>query len=408
MISRPAMFRVSADVMAIIAMFAGWHIACLRQCSRHCALALRPGMAFWRRMRFDNFARIRISVAAWGNLDATFPVTAAALYLSGEKMFEPPWGAVAAQDDPRSAEWLAARVGVLTHHRWELIKNAISEGYLEVAQRLYRAFLPSGDIENAQILMRAACRSGSLASIRWVESIGGRFSDSWFEVYGSGSMAMVRHFKKVSNPSLAFQAACSNGRLDVARWLTRRYYVWWRLGGSGVNQWIDAYLGWYGACYNGHFRIVRWLAKKLRLTASQVRGSFTLTAAAESGSLPLMQWLACKFDLTADDARSALRSVWVHPTAVARWMWRRFGLTTGDARDCRALRIACSHGDLDTVVWLFDVVGFTIGDIYESDNERTPLDLAEEYDVAYGSPPYSPSVIGWLRHRFGIEDPMRI
>jgi hypothetical protein len=160
--------------------------------------------------------------------------------------------------------------------------------------------------------------------------------------------------------------AAANGKLDVAKWLTREY----SLDIEDIR--VDDNQAIRHAAMDEHFEVVRWAIDEFDLTVDDIRAGETqvFVSACTSGELELAKWLVAKFGLTAADVR---------------------------VRDNIALRLSCARNDWDVAEWLIGTFNLTAADAGDAKSE---LDLAVRMDMEINEP----VAISRLTQKFGAAN----
>jgi ankyrin repeat protein len=97
-----------------------------------------------------------------------------------------------------------------------------------------------------------------------------------------------------ANSNCALKWVCRNGHLEVAQWLTERF--WLTVDDARANN-NDA-LRW--ACENEHLGVAQWLTERFWLTVDDARtnNNSALRWACFHGHLEVVRWLEDKFGIT--------------------------------------------------------------------------------------------------------------
>ena len=111
---------------------------------------------------------------------------------------------------------------------------------------------------------------------------------------GASARAQCFYNTRRVRVTLAVCAACGDGRLDVAQWLTDRYNI--------VD--VSAYKLLEGTCERGHLEVAQWAVGRFGLTVDDARccRNWAIGFACANGHLAVARWLIDKFGLTAADA----------------------------------------------------------------------------------------------------------
>jgi hypothetical protein len=91
----------------------------------------------------------------------------------------------------------------------------------------------------------------------------------------------------------ALQASCSNGHLEVAKWLVERFHL------TVADVRSDNNCALLFSCSNGHLEVVKWLVERFHLTVADVRSdnNYALRSSCVNGHLEVAKWLIERFDL---------------------------------------------------------------------------------------------------------------
>ena len=97
-----------------------------------------------------------------------------------------------------------------------------------------------------------------------------------------------------------FSQACSDGRLEICKWLVRTF----NLTAEDVRSDDNSALRW--ACKKGHLEVFLWLVStfNLSITDARSRNNFALRMACREGYLKVCKWLVGIFEFTAEDVKS--------------------------------------------------------------------------------------------------------
>jgi ankyrin repeat protein len=180
------------------------------------------------------------------------------------------------------------------HNGWQPIHSACFNGHLEVVKWLADedgVSLTAEDNDGSQPI-HCACDNGHLEVVKWLaQQDGGKCGGLELD---EATGCLVHLWEMEDGVSLMAENndgwqpihyACSNGHLEVVKWLAAR---------DGVSLTAEDNDGWqpiHYACSNGHLEVVKWLAQQdgVSLMAEDNDG---LQPIHYAGDLELVKWLA--------------------------------------------------------------------------------------------------------------------
>ena len=145
----------------------------------------------------------------------------------------------------------------------------------------------------------------------------------------------------------AFRGACSEGHLDVARWLYDH------VGGVDVHARSDAAFRW--ACIGGHLDVARWLHEHVGGVNVHIDNDDPFRGACMNGHLDVARWL--HEDVGGVDAHvhndgAFCAACWNGHLAVAQWLYVHVGGVDAHVSNDLAFRWACTNRHGDVALWL--------------------------------------------------------
>lgn len=214
---------------------------------------------------------------------------------------------------------------------------------------------------NYQTLFEDICtlsieKAVKFGCVVWLEHCDDYSLDVWQMASEAGQLACLkmmysRECKHVGD-DVAFQLACRNGHLEVAKWLV------------SLNQGIDVHArqnwAFTTSCFNNRLEVCKWLRSLDKGIYKQIPAN-AFVHVCENGHLDVAKWLLSLDE--GDDATNAHAKISVAfqncccdgRLEVAKWLWSLKTNITVSTRD-DAFRRSCANGHLEVADWLASLV----------------------------------------------------
>jgi hypothetical protein len=244
------------------------------------------------------------------------------------------------------------------------------------------------DIDLARPVLRAACASGWLAKMQWIEA---RFqfheSDLW------------------DDRDSPLEVAAAHGHLEIVRQIIIEYVL------DENTRYLNSHpYGRLGviraAVCGGHLETVQWLVG--RRQTGELDGEQLLRIACTSGHLHVAQWLKDHFGVELNRIQmSTLEAVCAQGYLDgAKWLVAAFGITAGQLREqqvCEMLCRVCASEHEELAMWLvrhFESSGHVWKHRWPNTNAVADPKYMPQFVLACGSGRLGTAQ--WLAAEFGI------
>ncbi|KAH3732643.1 hypothetical protein Pelo_16522 [Pelomyxa schiedti] len=218
-----------------------------------------------------------------------------------------------------------------------ILEDSINCGDALTAEAILqvRPTLRASSNEKVHVFLHAACTNGHLDMAKWIAKT------------FTPTRATVR-----SPANLLFHTTCMKGHLEVAKWLAQEFAL------DGTDLFSNSDSTFLKVCHTGKTRFVKWIATHFSLTEKDARmmNNEALRSALGNGHVKTAQFLVDHFSLTESDAiadkNGALRySVLNKQYHSVRWLIKKFPAVL-NAELQGVLQATAYSGDVETASWV--------------------------------------------------------
>jgi hypothetical protein len=206
---------------------------------------------------------------------------------------------------------------------------AISRGHLEVAKFLLEKY-PQTEVHEGLYCNRSSIEIAC--------------SEGYFDV-------VVWFFEKYLDTTIhdGFIEACAKGRLDIAKYLVKKYTT---PSVNGTNLEDLCNIGFVEACGHGHLEMAKWFVESFPELDVYTDENLAFEEALQNGHLDVVEWLVDNYDLSAYKRIMLFcRACRSGCLEMVKLLDKKYPHVHGDTS---SFAIACGHGHTDVVKYLVE------------------------------------------------------